>query len=771
MTPIRPPDSSSANDRPPALNALGLGSEGFEDMSQFTGFQENSWHFDQDPVFEVAQQSLIQQQQMQNLYEDRQTHYNYTSPSTENWATGPYYCGTATHGSEQREQYNPSTNASSLGVGNSLGFGNFGDPSGSGNLLNFGDSSNSRNPLGFGLPLGFDNPSSIIDSSAFDDTLGFGNLRRELQLDANQRCSSQLPDDRRQENYGGRAAFPEDTIGGEVVHIPANRRALMNRLAEKKKAISLDDFALYQEERQGKDSNREDDDTPGPIPERLCYIFPHEARGPKVPLPQHLSNEDCTSRMVAAWLQSGYKLSAIASRVDVIPKARGLNRPKDKHERKYGGLPRTNLDTFKNLLSVRAQSWRWLNGPLAEKIGARGKGLAEKYLCSLLQLSNAQLFFRVIGDLVTEGFTSGSFEMTPPWDRYQRTDGDPTVRYPLPAPKEIHPVIRKAFVAKGRLLPTLKEFLQRHPEISNYFFPDGNMPREQEDEKAVLVLLEEKAVLVLLEEKATKNAAFLLQDEKAASLKRKRSTSEPEQRQVVDPAHHGNTPQCVPANTALPLPNMLPSYYQANSQEMIGQAELNRIDDFLNPQNEFRSQPISTLPNILDFVATLDVAEPDMREQTTTATMSTTAPVQHPHSDLITQLVELGYYDEQIVKTVEAASRNKAIAIEDLARSLPNSEHRAGSSLQATLGFRTGLPSQTSGSLHPYELDNLALNLTPAAPEDVLKDSPAPFGPLPTALDAANTGVITTSGYLPLAELWEPPKDGDGYEFDLNDWL
>lgn len=71
-----------------------------------------------------------------------------------------------------------------------------------------------------------------------------------------------------------------------------------------------------------------------------------------------------------------------------------------------------DLKKYEHALRMRSQRWCEMTGALAAEITARG--LRFHYLLPLLRLSNAQLFFRVIGDLVIEEFANGFFNMTPP---------------------------------------------------------------------------------------------------------------------------------------------------------------------------------------------------------------------------------------------------------------------------------------------------------------------------------------------------------------------
>lgn len=238
---------------------------------------------------------------------------------------------------------------------------------------------------------------------------------------------------------------------------------------------NLDDFSRFPAEQPIEK------DIIDPIPERLCYIMITEARGPYIDMADDLTEDDCSPRLLAGWKQSKYSGDDI-NRFDSFRPARPIHRPKDQHVREYGKTKSRELLNMQNTLSVRNERWRWSNGPLCEKLGCRLSKIPEKYQVPLLRLSNAQHFFRVIGDIVVEDFARGIFQMTPPYDFNQKTAGIPTIRYELPKPKEIHPMIRKVFLDRGRVLPTLAEFLQHYPEILNHLFTDGVIPGEQADE-------------------------------------------------------------------------------------------------------------------------------------------------------------------------------------------------------------------------------------------------------------------------------------------------
>lgn len=236
---------------------------------------------------------------------------------------------------------------------------------------------------------------------------------------------------------------------------------------------------LIKKKRPSKNSRFiEPQSTSDPMPERLCYIFPNEAHGPTVVLPPSLQDGDCTPRMMVGFMQSGLTLDDITDvmNYDEVPEPGIINRPSDKHENTYSKSKTRKLQTFQNTLSVRGQGWRWKNGTLAEELGTE---LAKGPINALKRHSNAQHFFRVIGDLHIEDFDRGIFTMSPPFDYKQQTDGDPNIRYQLPTPKEIHPILREILLTQGRSFPTLVEFLQRYPVISDHFYPHGDIPGEE----------------------------------------------------------------------------------------------------------------------------------------------------------------------------------------------------------------------------------------------------------------------------------------------------
>lgn len=123
--------------------------------------------------------------------------------------------------------------------------------------------------------------------------------------------------------------------------------------------------------------------------------------------------------------------------------------------------PDLNRKYAHNLRS-RALRWCYGNGIFAGPIKNQSRSL--NYVKSLLKLSNAQLFFGVIGDLVVDDFVQGIYAMNPPRDGCQKTPGDKTIRYYLPYPKEIHSMIRSVLAEHGRILPTLQEFLQKNDD-------------------------------------------------------------------------------------------------------------------------------------------------------------------------------------------------------------------------------------------------------------------------------------------------------------------
>jgi hypothetical protein len=229
----------------------------------------------------------------------------------------------------------------------------------------------------------------------------------------------------------------------------------------------VDDFAPYESLRPSREHSSEQWDNPqDDMPQLLWYIFPEEAQGPRVPLPRaKVKMKTCHPRRITAWHRSGHSLKSIVNRVKNIPD----------HNAKVGkkvptgrsGKSRTKEEVAMNSFTMRSQRYCQKTGLLAPTKGKREGAwkFPPSYVKGILQLSNAQLFHRVIGKV-----ERGSFVMTAPDDVYQGTPAASQERVALPTPKDIDPVIRKALEDAGRRdLPTFQEFLQRNPDRAQHW--------------------------------------------------------------------------------------------------------------------------------------------------------------------------------------------------------------------------------------------------------------------------------------------------------------
>jgi hypothetical protein len=179
-----------------------------------------------------------------------------------------------------------------------------------------------------------------------------------------------------------------------------------------------------------------------PIPERLCYII--KGLGAIVPLltGAPVPESNITGRQFAAWFESGHEWKDIMAIVSdgvskSVPVASSRSTPE--------GI-------FRHRIQSAARRWLLENGHVVD--GRRV--VTKQYLGRLLQLSNAQLFYGVIGDLVP-----GQTFMSPPLDHAYGTGPHPNIHYSLPTPKDVPANIRNALRKGNRDLPTFAVFRQR----------------------------------------------------------------------------------------------------------------------------------------------------------------------------------------------------------------------------------------------------------------------------------------------------------------------
>lgn len=305
--------------------------------------------------------------------------------------------------------------------------------------------------------------------------------------------------------------------------------------------------------------------------------------------------------MMAGFMQSGLTLDDITDvmNLDEVPEPGIINRPSDKHKNTYSKSENRKLQTFQNTLSVRGQGWRWKNGTLAEELGTE---LAKGPINELKRHSNTQHFFCVIGDLHIEDFDRGIFTMSPLFDYKQQTDGDPNIQYQLPTPKEIHPILREILLTQGRSFPTLVEFLQRYPVISDHLYPLGDIPEEE--------------------------ARPTFKRKTKATAKAKKANPETSSNQL---------PLDEQTN-----PNM--GSYQSPSEQSSQNTlshDFGVFDEFINLTPPSQGLTGSTQPSFTESYLPRNQGQ-------VTLTLSAADLVDHPYRDLILEFVDEGYHNQDI---------------------------------------------------------------------------------------------------------------------------
>ncbi|KAE9985919.1 hypothetical protein EG328_006759 [Venturia inaequalis] len=203
-----------------------------------------------------------------------------------------------------------------------------------------------------------------------------------------------------------------------------------------------------------------------PIARRLCYIVPEDAEGEPYRLPDRNINwMESGGRQCAEWARDNIDLNDVIEKLENAPLvSRTQDRKKGKGTR--AGEKRTKEDKWKNTWSMRAGRWLQDQGGLAVlKVGAsRDDDIPEKYVEGLLHLPTANFFHGV--NAVVE---PGSFQMYPSADYHHGIAADPSTKYPLPAPKDVLPSIRRALLKKGRDLGTFIDFLRRNPDRFDHY--------------------------------------------------------------------------------------------------------------------------------------------------------------------------------------------------------------------------------------------------------------------------------------------------------------
>ncbi|QDS76658.1 hypothetical protein FKW77_008360 [Venturia effusa] len=185
-----------------------------------------------------------------------------------------------------------------------------------------------------------------------------------------------------------------------------------------------------------------------PMPWCLCYYFydrsPEESKS-LVEWPADLTYNTVTGR-IAAELLCKYDARQIVSRLQSATSDRQIV------SRLQSATSDVKPESMEKRISTLANKWREPNG-LTSTWTRR-----PDYLYRIVQLSNTQLFHRVIGDV-----SRGDHRfMTAPEDMMTKNGPHPEVRYPLPAPVDVPKGLRDWFESLGRKLPTFEEWKARN---------------------------------------------------------------------------------------------------------------------------------------------------------------------------------------------------------------------------------------------------------------------------------------------------------------------
>lgn len=208
-------------------------------------------------------------------------------------------------------------------------------------------------------------------------------------------------------------------------------------------------------------------------------------------------------------------------------------------------------------------------------------------------------------------------------------------------------MIRKVFLDRGRVLPSLVEFLHRHPEILHHLFSDGVIPGEQADE--VEAFNHSQAMEAY--NTAEARGENVTKPQKSKKMKAKNPTSIAVPTALPFPANRGS-PGNMTANRFGPV-NPFPSSH--NQQGGIASA---------TAQSQFGHFTARTNTNPVLGNQNLDIG--NQRK-------GSIVLYEHRYGEFINELASLGHdnYYSRVVSMVEAADGNKELAVQYLIYGVP----------------------------------------------------------------------------------------------------
>lgn len=243
--------------------------------------------------------------------------------------------------------------------------------------------------------------------------------------------------------------------------------------AQQHKLAPIDDFAPGGPAKQNpnmKEARPHCNVPTGPMASCCLDIVPeYSAKGLATIPPGGIDYMDCSERYLTELRRSGFSFPTIIENTVNIPpsafKEQFAESLSGQGPRAGINLAKDEAKDLRNSFSMRVQRWLQAQGALSIcRSKERTEDIPDLFMSALMHLSPMQLFHNTIGLI-----QPGSFEMCQPEDRHHWTPIDQENTYPLPAPRDIHPVVRKALLDWGRDLGSFKDFLLRNPDRIDHY--------------------------------------------------------------------------------------------------------------------------------------------------------------------------------------------------------------------------------------------------------------------------------------------------------------
>ncbi|QDS76495.1 hypothetical protein FKW77_005334 [Venturia effusa] len=173
----------------------------------------------------------------------------------------------------------------------------------------------------------------------------------------------------------------------------------------------------------------------------MSIVPEYSAKGLATIPPGGIDYMDCSDRYLTELRRSGISIVTIVQKTVNIPsdafKYQIARRLGGQGPRPGTGLAKDEVQDLKNTFSMRIQRWSQAQGVLTvSRSKSRTEPIPDSFKEALMHLSDAQIYHNTIGLI-----QPGSFTMSQPEDRQHWTPEEPQHTYPLPAPRDIHPVL------------------------------------------------------------------------------------------------------------------------------------------------------------------------------------------------------------------------------------------------------------------------------------------------------------------------------------------